>query len=535
MKTDFIFLSWIRLDEKRNRRRSRIGDEPGKTPKDNILLIRNNFTYKTGHIGRITYVRGKIMRDNATPSRTKKFIVTVCLGIAIIAGVVLELPTTNTKPSTKALAIGEKSALALPSVANPTPPSDMCQSMQVLVLLDRSGSVTNEGSATVQKYKDQVKKVWHTLHNISATYGGYSSGYLLAFAGRTSDQTAPLLTKDNNKDGAINEEDLDLTNLDVLSSYDKMTQDIYFRHNEGAYYPSNQTVALGYNPKSEDTRYFTKANYTNWHESFLEATDKVATANAADALARDYSMVIIVTDGAPTVDDGANHKWDIFKKKANIDENFDGSESTPSHWQRTKSVVDALRSGYRITDSSKQFTPVQVNGILIGGGTAGATRMNNTFGAGNWSQSSDFDSTLGAQLLQIVGATCPPDPNLTSSMTATLIDPPTNVIEDSDLTYTVDIANTGTSLLDNVQVSNASAVEVPTDSNYTSSGYLAPGKKRRFRVTVHVGGGVKSTNITIPYSAKVVEDPSLMAPDQQMNLSGSLTSGLSVTLVPRPA
>src|SRR5690606_2971369 len=101
-----------------------------------------------------------------------------------------------------------------------------------------------------------------------------------AFAGRTADQTPQVLTKDNNKDGVINEADRDLAHPDVLAKFDAMTQDVYFRDDNDPMFPSSQNASYGYNPKNESTKYFTKPNYTNWHEAFLMATETVATANA---------------------------------------------------------------------------------------------------------------------------------------------------------------------------------------------------------------------------------------------------------------
>lgn len=465
----------------------------------------------------------------------KKIIATGVISIAlVVAMAALAIPSSSATTTVEVKAPTQRVALGSPSVANPAPPSDACQNLQVLVLLDRSGSVTNEGSAVVQKYKDQVKKVWSTLHNISVTYGGYSSGYLWAFAGRTADQMPRLIEKDNNNDGVIDDEDRNLNNNAVLSKYNAMTQDIYFRDN-GPMYPSNQLSSYGYNPKNEDTRYFTKVNYTNWHESFLMAEQTIAQANAPGNALRDYSMVIIVTDGDPTVDDGPNHTWDTFAKKKKIDENFDGSANTSSHVTRTKAVVDSLRSGYEIKDSSNTFAPVQVHGVLIGGNNASKNRMDSAYGTGNWFSSANFDSTLGAQLLNIVSQTCPSDPNLASGLEAEFVDAPTSAIEDSDITYTIDLTNTGTAILENVSVANGNVIDVPTDPSYSSDGILAPGEKRRFSVTIHIGGGSTVTNISIPYSADVAEDPSLMEPDAQMHPSGTLSSSLTISLVPRPS
>ncbi len=475
------------------------------------------------------------MKDASTPRNHKKAVVIGILSISLILSLaVVSLPSR--KAADAQVVAKNRAALALPAVNNPAPPSDMCQNLQVLVLVDRSGSVTNEGSATVQKYKDQVKKVWHTLHNISKTYGGYTSGYLWAFGGRTADQMPRLLAKDNNKDGVVNDGDRDLGNIDVLSGYDTMTQDIYFRNDNGAQFPANQTASYGYNPDSEThSKLIEQLNGTNWHDSFLMAQKTISAANAPGNAARDYNMVIIITDGVPTLDDGANMLRDPYMKNKTIDENFDGNDSTTSHATRTKTVVDSLRSGKLATSNTVSFTPVQVHGILIGGGNSGATRMTNTFGTGNWFQSSNFDTTLGAQLLSVVGQTCPPAPTLTAGMTATIVGAPTNVIEDSDVIYTVDVTNTGQALLENLTVSNGTVVSLPADPSYTSSGMLSPGKKRRFQITQHVGGGSRSATVTIPYSAHVAEDPSVLVPGTVMNITGQLSAGLVVNLVPRPA
>ena len=476
------------------------------------------------------------MKEIINTKRSRKVLIAGLTSTALILSLAaLSLPSNAPAQALKKASPSQKASVAAPSVANPAPPADACENMQVLVLLDRSGSVTNEGSATVQKYKDQVKKVWNTLHNISVTYGGYASGYLWAFAGRTADQMPRLLAKDNNKDGVLNDEDRNLNNLDVLSGYEAMTQDIYFRNDNSPMYPSNQLAGYGYNPKNEDTRYFTKANYTNWHESFLMAQSTIATANAPGNALRDYSMVIIVTDGDPTVDDGANHTWDTFAKNKKIDENFDGSVNTSSHATRTKAVVDALRSGYNVKTPSQTFTPVQVHGVLIGGNSSSQTRMTNTYGTGNWFASSNFDTTLGAQLLSIVSQTCPPDPSLTSSLSAEVVSAPSSTIEDSDVTYLVDVTNNGSAVLEEVTVSNGTVVDMPKDPTYTSAGLLSPGKKRRFTISLHIGGGSTSANVSLPYSAHVAEDPSMMAPNQQMDLSGTLSANLTVSLVPRPS
>lgn len=466
----------------------------------------------------------------------KKIIITGILSIAlVIAMAALAIPSSSAVTPVKAQALAQPASVGAPSVANPAPPADACQNLQVLVLLDRSGSVTNEGSAVVQKYKDQVKKVWSTLHNISVTYGGYSSGYLWAFAGRTADQMPRLINKDNNGDGVINDEDRNLNNNAVLSGYNAMTQDIYFRSDNAPMYPSNQLSSYGYNPQNEDTRYFTKANYTNWHESFLMAESTIAAANAPGNALRDYSMVIIITDGDPTVDDGPNHTWDTFARRKTIDENFDGSANTASHVTRTKEVVDSLRSGHAVKNSSQTFAPVQVHGVLIGGSNASKARMDSTYGAGNWFASSNFDSTLGAQLLNIVSQTCPSDPNLTSGLTAQIVSGPTSVIEDSDVTYTVDLTNTGTASLENVEVANGNVIDMPTDKTYSSDGLLSPGEKRRFSVTIHIGGGTTVANVSMPYSADVADDPSIMETGSNMHPSGVLGATLSVSLVPRPS
>lgn len=406
--------------------------------------------------------------------------------------------------------------------------------MQVLIMVDRSGSVVNNGAATVQKYKDQVTKVWHTLHNISVTYGGFSSGYLLAFASRTADQTTGLLAKDNDKNGSINEADRNLNNLNVLSSYDAMTQNIYFSNSGNPEYPSTQTASYGYNPKSENRNYLPSVTATNWHESLLTAEQTVGTANATGSTTRPYSMVLMVTDGAPTVDDGPNNTWDIFKKKTTIDENFDGSESTTSHVSRARDVINSLRTGNDIVTPTKTFTPVPVYGLLIGGGTAGASRMSSTFGAGNWFQSTDFDTTLGAQLLSIVGKDCPPAGGIVAGLSAKAITPPTGGLEETDLTYTVDLTNTGGALLDNVSVTGGIVVPVLTDTNYSNEGLLAPGKIRRFKVIHHINSGDVGATVVIPYAGHVAEDASMMLAGSPMNLSGTVNLPIAIQRIARP-
>ncbi|MFN8016486.1 MAG: hypothetical protein U0R17_07800 [Acidimicrobiia bacterium] len=463
-----------------------------------------------------------------------KFITALAFSLAISV-YIAALSIPSALPAPKVVEAKTRQSLVLPAVNNPAPPSDACQNFKVLVLVDRSGSVTNRGSTVVQQYKDQVKKVWHILHNISKTYGGYSSGYLWAFAGRTADQMPRLLAKDINKDGVVNEADQNLNDLNVLSEYDSMTQNIYFRNDSDPMYPSNQLASYGYNPKNEDTRYFTKANYTNWHESFLMAENTVQAANTASSSIKDYSMVIIITDGDPTVDDGPNHTWDTFAKNKKIDENFDGSTTTSSHVTLTKSVVDSLRLGQNVKDTTQKFAPVSVQGILIGGNSSSQTRMNNTFGSGNWYNSGDFDSTLGANLLNIVSRTCPPAPTLTGGVKAEIVSAPDNVIEDSTATYTVDITNTGTAVLDVATVTNGTVVDMPTDPTYVSEGLLSPGKKRRFQVNVHVGGGATTQGISIPYYAHIGEDPSMLVPGTKLDITGTLTTSIGVTLVPRPS
>ncbi len=476
------------------------------------------------------------MNETLKSSKAKKIGFSAVLGILLVVGLSsLAISPTGNLNQTSALASSVRPELLLPSSPNPAPPSNACESMQVLVLLDRSGSVTNEGPATVQKYKDQVKKVWTTLSNISKTYGGFTSGYLWAFAGRTADQMPMLLQGDNDKNGVVNEEDRNLVNNDVLAKYHAMTQDVYFRNDNQPMFPANQMASYGFNPKNEDTKYFKRSTYTNWHEAFLMAQETVQEANAPSSNLRDYSMVIIVTDGEPTVNDGPNHTWDTFAKNKKIDEVHDGSVSTSSHATRTKEVVEALRNGQNVKNSSQKFTPVQVYGVLIGGNNSGKTRMNNTYGVGNWFASNNFDSTLGAQLLNIVSQTCPPAATLSGEMHAEIVQSPANIIEDSQATYLVDVTNTGSATLDDVLVSNGTVVNLPADDTYTSEGILSPGKKRRFQVSVHIGGGATSTNVTIPYSANVAEDPSIMLAGSPMTLGGTLTSTLSVTLVPRPA
>lgn len=476
------------------------------------------------------------MNEVPRSSKAKRLGALGILAIALAVGLTaLSISPTGNVDQNKALASASRPEIVFANAANPAPPENACESMQVLVLLDRSGSVTNQGPAVVQKYKDQVKKVWTTLSNISKTYGGFTSGYLWAFAGRTADQMPLLLANDNNKDGVVNEADRNLSDSNVLTKYHSMTQDIYFRNDSAPMYPANQLSSYGYNPKNEDTRYFKNVNYTNWHESFLMAQDTVSAANAPSSAARDYSTVIIVTDGDPTGNDGPNHTWDTFAKNKKIDEVHDGSTSTSSHVTRTKEVVDALRNGENVKNASQKFTPVQVYGVLIGGNNASKNRMNTTYGSGNWFASSNFDTTLGAQLLNIVSQTCPPAATLTGAMAAQIVQGPSNIIEDSDATYIVDVTNTGTASLDGVAVSNGTVIDLPADDKYVSEGILAPGKMRRFQITVHVGGGSTSTNVTLPYSAVVSEDPSIMLQGSPMSLSGVLNAGLSISLVPRPA
>jgi hypothetical protein len=344
-----------------------------------------------------------------------------------------------------------------------------------------------------------------------------------------------LLSKDNDKNGTVNEEDRNLNNNDVLSNFDTMTQNVYFRDDNDPLYPSNQTSQYGYNPKNEDLRYFTGINSTNWHEAFLMAENTVEGANVPTSALRDYNMVIMVTDGQPTVDDGANNKWDIFQKRPKPDENFDNNESNSLHASRAKSVIDSLRSGSDILTPSKTFAPVQVYGIMIGGGSAEKTRMNNTFGTGNWFASANFDSTLGAQLLNIVGNACPPDPNLTASMSGTIVSSPADAIEGTDVSYVVDITNTGSAALDEITVTNGTVIPILNDTTYSNDGLLGPGQKRRFSVTYHAGSGSRSTTVTIPYSAHVADDASLLVPGTPTTLSGQLTAGLGIKLIPRPA
>ena len=133
------------------------------------------------------------MNEVPRSSKAKRLGALGILAIALAVGLTaLSISPTGNVDQNKALASASRPEIVFANAANPAPPENACESMQVLVLLDRSGSVTNQGPAVVQKYKDQVKKVWTTLSNISKTYGGFTSGYLWAcWTNSRSDAFAP--------------------------------------------------------------------------------------------------------------------------------------------------------------------------------------------------------------------------------------------------------------------------------------------------------------------------------------------------------
>ncbi len=416
---------------------------------------------------------------------------------------------------------------------NPELPEAVCENLQVVVLLDRSGSVVNQGTSTVQKYRDQTKKIWSTLNQVSLTYEGFTSGTLWAFAGRTANQMPLLQNSDNNGDGIIDEQDLNLGNSRVLNKFNEMTQNIHFSSNGNPEHPSTQPFSMGYNPNKEDRRYFTRIQFTNWHEAFLMAQDTVTSTNT-DPNKPNHSIVLMITDGVPTVNDGPNHRWDNFARRANIDEQHDGSQYTSNHATRTREVVNALRQGHDVRNSNNTYDPVQVYGILIGGGSFGASKMSTAFGEGNWFQSQDFDSTIGTHILNVVANSCPPAATLVPELQAELLNPISTALEGDNITFTVDVTNTGTAALDNVSLAGGSVSAVYDNEDYSNEGILSPGQKRRFIVSYTVGAGLEQVNLNLGYSADVADDHSLLLPGSPTSISGEISTSFSVQLIPRP-
>lgn len=297
------------------------------------------------------------------------------------------------------------------TVPNPAPTNGPTCHHRVIILVDRSYSIVNDtpnNDLRDAKYlKNSVNGALMVLASQAHTSNSKMEVIIQAFAGKTVTQNDPY-TGDLGAWAQAN----DVAHYDATKSnpYDSLNammrnvvgmdpngQDgIWFR-NEASWWPAFRTypgdpnaTALSWSKgyPSDDN------GTTNYEGAFNSARGLINfwTPGPASDADDDFDLVLMVTDGLPTTNDGPG--------------GMGGQYVTPDNQDlsRAQGAINALRLGAFGT-----IPPTPVVGVLAGQAAAGSSSdgyMNQTFGAGNWTKNTDFSSLQGTILNALAPYSC---------------------------------------------------------------------------------------------------------------------------------
>lgn len=223
------------------------------------------------------------------------------------------------------------------------------------------------------------------------------------------------------------------------------------------------------------------AHATNWHDAFVDTAQTIGFWNnhaVAPVLTpdKDFDLVVMVTDGEPTINNGPNEVYD----RGVVDDQTSGSTTGADDKKSSRYLVNALRTGGPVNNNWYMGSPVYVNrspfpaldlsarqpvnvvGIIIdtnNNKAAMAGNMSYIFGAENvgWFYSNNFNSSLNTAITSSSSSlTCTAaKTGVTSGISATISASPTTVLEGHSTSITISVTNTGTIDLSSVKVSGA--------------------------------------------------------------------------------
>ena len=336
-------------------------------------------------------------------------------------------------------------ALAVNPPSNPICPSKF----DVLLTVDRSSSISDAESVTMKNSLNQM--LW-MLAARGQSLGVGINVYISVFASRTYDIT-PWNWPGNR----------DVTTPAGLLALSNVVNGIPFWSN-----PGDQSLWYGGTAWGDGI-----THATNWHDAFISSAQTVGfwTNHATTPTLttdQDFDLVLMVTDGQPTVNDGHNH----INDGGTGDDQTSGGTVGADDLKASRYLVNALRTGTAVRNISAfgwgtgsvvfvnnpapfpdfdlgPRQPVPVKGVIIdtnNNKAAMAGNMSYVFGSegSGWLHANNFGSSLTSALGAATGGlTCSaPDKWVTPSIKIDVLSQPASIMEATTGSMTFRITNT---------------------------------------------------------------------------------------------
>lgn len=492
------------------------------------------------------------------PRSTRKLNITAVALVALaslfssISLAATDSPVSAVKQQAKVASVGQPSAIGLKSSPpNPgyTPGPDCVYN--VMLLLDRSFSVLNGGGwSDVNAFKASI----HALYNALAARagpGGTANVIVYAFGtyaiGQNGVGTQPA--------GWSWGDSINIANPYAQLHQAGLINNIYFTNSSS--YPiasfAPMDIYRGYGGGVDITpydgvdnpviMYGSASGYgsTNYHDAFAAAANSInffTNNNPSASGDQDIDMVVMVTDGEPTLNNGSDHLASPGEPSLST-----GLDVDPADIIWAAYSVAQLRTGASFNDSNGiprigPRPPTNVRGILAGSaaGDVGAWgTMDQVFGSGNWLATVSYGQDLIDRLSQTIAPlTCAVSKTtVTTGIQATAVGP-ASIEEDETGNISVTVTNTGGTPVTNVRASVGGAVFA------TWNGILQPGTSITLSpaYSFYVPfGGPNPLGITVDVVSDAIFDPATeeLAPGSSANPSDDDISNMEVIRVPLPS
>lgn len=396
-----------------------------------------------------------------------------------------------------------------------------CENPEITValLVDRSNSVIADGSnITPQLYTQSLNTLIDGFYdrftpnprNGHVNFLVYAFGSKSVLQNDTTDNATPVLASNLITDASTPTGRAAM--LDTISKIHFRDETIPayadknwpnsdtngFQHSDGSIYQRQRAYNLGSETKGGEY------GMTNWHDAFIGVMDAGSSPkynHPGDAgIGKRIDLAVMVTDGLPTAEDGADWTWTpgTFKGSDTISYNpaADGVDYTDANsvdsWNSNysmtddlyrittgdggrasaKSAVDMLRTGANPHASSATARniparpPISVKGIVVTTNPIPAEQNKSrayamdVFGEGNFFFATDFTETLKTQIESLVTdvidkSNCkelnqPVTTGLTLDISPALIEPLEGDPDGIDVTFI--IANKGGGTLRNIRL-----------------------------------------------------------------------------------
>lgn len=446
--------------------------------------------------------------SNERPRFVKKFLFLLIITLVVVVTSAFSL-RSETHFTTKSATL-KAASVAFLTEANQTPNPGFTVgpkcSMRIVLLIDRSGSIM--GNAVPQYSLEIANTIKSTVNSFYGVLKTRADGYPGSQATVMVDAFATYSIPQN---GIAPDPSIGLTSWDWLGSLDLADPNTHptspysdYRNKTNLQYQQSVINNIFYNyvkdpsydtskPNSAYRGYYgTTGNQvntslgttgTNYDDALISAAHQISFWTGGPSGTNpdkrgddDFDLVLMVTDGQPTMNDGPNHVADVGPP---AEDGLKNSNPEPIDVQYAQNEVNVLRTGRAFTDQNgKEMTgiwgkrpPVNVIGIIAGKEASNPNSLDNmdsVFGSNvglpadspkNWYATNGFAGDLADALRKSINdiGCKKPDPAHPKISLTTNPSGAVEVPENQDATVSYTITNTGDTDLTKVKITNTVA------------------------------------------------------------------------------